>query len=56
MTVDMSPHAVTGRLRLVSDLREVCLALAARRTPTERNEAPIACVHTGTNPIPASRY
>ena len=29
MTVDMSPHAVTTRLRMVSELRDVCLALGA---------------------------
>ena len=27
MSMDMSPHAVTARLRLVSELRDLCLAL-----------------------------
>ncbi len=38
MTVDLSPQAVTARLRLVSELRDVCLALVPRRSPngTER--------------------
>ena len=37
MTVDMSPHAVTLRLQLVSELRDLCLALAPRRLPAENN-------------------
>lgn len=31
MTVDMSPETVTARLRCVSDLRRLCLALAPRQ-------------------------
>jgi hypothetical protein len=40
MTVDLSPEAVTARLRLVSELRDVCLALASRHSPTSVEEAP----------------
>jgi hypothetical protein len=31
MKVDMSPRAIAGRLRSVSDLRDVCLKLAGAR-------------------------
>jgi len=31
MKVDMSPEAVTERLRLVEDLRRLCLSLGRRR-------------------------
>jgi len=41
MTVDMSPHAVTARLRVVSELRDVCLALGARRPPAGINNPPV---------------
>jgi len=39
MSVDLSPKAVTARLRLVSELRDVCLALASKRSTTEINNA-----------------
>ena len=41
MTVDMSKQAVTNRLRRVSQLRRLCLALAARPSAVVR-ETPAA--------------
>jgi hypothetical protein len=40
MTVDMSPHAVTLRLQMVSKLRDLCLVLASRRLPTKDDSTP----------------
>jgi hypothetical protein len=31
MKTDMSPHAVTVRLKLTSDLRDLCLSLGGKR-------------------------
>ncbi len=33
MTVDLSPAAINARLRLASDLRNLCLAIANRLPP-----------------------
>ena len=38
MPLDMSPQAVTDRLRRVSQLRRLCQALAARPSPHVREE------------------
>lgn len=40
MTVDMSPEAVTARLRLVSELRDICLALAPRLSTVGTKQNP----------------
>ncbi len=41
MTGAMSPHAVTARLRMVSELRDVCMALGARRPPVGIDKHPV---------------
>jgi hypothetical protein len=38
MSVDMSSKAITTRLRCVSELRHVCLALSTRLPPMEVRE------------------
>ena len=44
MRVDMSPEAVTGRLRRCSQLRRLCLSLAkARPVPPTATPDPDAC-------------
>lgn len=42
MKVDMSPRAIDNRLLRVSELRDLCLALAKSKKITERKEARIA--------------
>jgi hypothetical protein len=45
MKVDMSPQAVTARLKLVSQLRRLCLSLAKAKpinTPAKPDEKPPA--------------
>ncbi len=39
MMVDMSPRAVTARLRLASELRDLCLVLAPRKAPKQGDKA-----------------
>ncbi|MFH2116399.1 MAG: hypothetical protein ABIJ86_18000 [Spirochaetota bacterium] len=45
MTVDLSPEAVTARLRLVSELRDVCLALASNHSPVATAKPPKDAAH-----------
>lgn len=49
MSVDMSPRAVTARLRRVSELRDLCLALAKAGAVDE------PALHGATSPSPETK-
>ena len=46
MSIDMSPPAITARLKLVSQLRRLCLALGQAKGRATKSEAPTF----GSNP------
>jgi hypothetical protein len=53
MSVDMSPRAVTTRLRRVSQLRRLCLSLGRAGARAARAAAHEAAPATGAEPGPA---